>query len=105
MGNLFLAESEDLVYFTPDSIVINRHIPRIEFTESQLSGNNIETKLLLIGKDTLNVDPVYKNIRIEFVALDFWDPRKMLICSRSTEQAKMKNGYNCQPKIIYLSQI
>ncbi|MGD2034585.1 MAG: SpoIIE family protein phosphatase [Bacteroidales bacterium] len=75
-GEILFFGRDRFVTFRPVQLIKNDRIPCIEFTNAILRGKKETSTYCLIGADSLIVDPEFRNIRINFTALDFWNPDK-----------------------------
>jgi len=75
-GKLLFFGKEGLVMFEPDSLIKNEQIPNVVITSAILTGKEKNSIKYLLGADTLNVQPGYRNIKINFAALNFWNPKR-----------------------------
>lgn len=75
-GRLLFFGKKEFVIFHPDSLINNDKTPEIIITSAILSGKETHNSRYLIGVDTLNIEPEYSNFRINFAALNFWNPKR-----------------------------
>ena len=75
-GKILFGSNRDLTFFNPDSVLLNKKAPKVQFTEAVLTGKNDFVVKNLKEDDTLTVESRYRYIKINFSSLNFWAPQK-----------------------------
>jgi len=75
-GIMCIAGKNRFVLFNPDSIPVNRNIPKIEITGIEFYQNGISKTMNVINVDTINIDTKYSHLLFKLAILDFWDSDK-----------------------------
>jgi ligand-binding sensor domain-containing protein/serine phosphatase RsbU (regulator of sigma subunit) len=75
-GRILFGSRKGITLFNPDSVLFDKNIPKIQYTQVTLSGKNDFILKNLSENDTLVIDPKYSYIKVGFSSLDFWAPSK-----------------------------
>lgn len=75
-GFLLFGGSDGIVYYHPDSITINKHVPNVEITQITYFDRKGTKSILSDFADTIEINFFKNHVRINFAVLDFWAPEK-----------------------------
>ena len=75
-GILAFCNRKAVALFDPDSLFMKGPSPRVIITEGELYRQGIYESENLIDRDTLQIGPQYKYLKVSFSTMDFWAPRK-----------------------------
>lgn len=75
-GKLAFGNMHSVTMFEPDSLFIKGHSPRVIITEGELYHKGIYESENLIDRDTLEIGPGYRYLKVSFSTMDFWAPEK-----------------------------
>ncbi len=76
VGKLLFFGHDEFITFNPDSIAGTEKRPNVILTTAILTGKDKYDLRPLLRADTLIVEPGYRNLRINFSALNFWNPQR-----------------------------
>jgi ligand-binding sensor domain-containing protein/serine phosphatase RsbU (regulator of sigma subunit) len=75
-GEIFFGGTLGLNSFFPDSIKVNRIVPKIAITSFELHRPSGKEEVPIVGRNQVLINQSYSLINIEFAALDFTFPEK-----------------------------
>ncbi len=75
-GQIMLGSIAGVTQFYPEDIIVNLHLPKVHITSVKRFGEEIYSFRDLLEKPTLRFNNDENNFTVEFVSLDFTNPRK-----------------------------
>lgn len=89
-GNLFFGSDYKFVVFHPDSLVLNTDPPNVIIKRIQV---NAITRSDLLDQEIIRLKPMEKNVVLQFDAIDFKNPTKILFRYKINQKGKPGNPW------------